>query len=333
MVVFTAKNKVTGDVFVGSARDSVEEHWARLIVLAEEGGTGELLDAIREHSADQFEVETWDYADTAAESRELIRDASEQLNAKMIKTGRVPVAPAVKAPSRKKAENDEDNAGINQADGSTETKSTETTNTETVSPIRQMSSSSRSAAADAILSKKNEALQKQVQEKRASQTEHGKVTSIDINAYLANKEAEPEETKAEPTLLRKTESTKVAEDMKSVMVRIEMQRKKNRVSKTTAAAKKAKIAKKVTQIGQAKKTTSSANQLTPTATSHTEIPPETSADIAERERKIKAAIEQERVLREAEREAEFVSEAKKMTDLLARMDERTSVKGRQRRRR
>jgi len=333
MVVFTAKNKVTGDVFVGSARDSVEEHWARLIVLAEEGGTGELLDAIREHDTEQFEVETWDYADTAAESRELIRDASEQLNAKMIKTGRAPVAPVVKAPSRKKAENDEDNIGVSQIDGSTETKSTETTNTETVSSIRQMPPSSRSVAADAILAKKNEALQKQVQEKRAAQTEHGQVTSIDINTYLANKVAEPEENKPEPTLLRKTESTKVAEDMKSVMVRIEMQRKKNRLSKSTAAAKKAKIAKKVTQIGQAKKTTASSSQLTSTPTSHTEIPPETSADIAERERKIKEAMEQERILRVAEREAEFVSEAKNMAGLLARMDERTTVKNRQRRRR
>ena len=81
MIVFTAKSKITDEVYVGSARHSVEEHWAHLIIQAEEGGTGNLLELVRKHGADQIETETWAFADSPAESRELIRDACEELNA------------------------------------------------------------------------------------------------------------------------------------------------------------------------------------------------------------------------------------------------------------
>lgn len=104
MVVFTIKNTMTNEVFVGSTRQSVDEYWGQLIVKAEENGTGDILDSIRNNGSDVFELETWGYSDSSAETRELVSDACETLNASVIKTGRSAVVSAPKeqedAPSR-----------------------------------------------------------------------------------------------------------------------------------------------------------------------------------------------------------------------------------------
>ena len=102
MIIFTAKSKLSGDIFVGNARDCAEEHWAQLVVKAEENGAGEILDMIREQGADQIEVETWGYAESPAESRELMKDACGELGARLIRTGRAPlVAAAVPSETKK----------------------------------------------------------------------------------------------------------------------------------------------------------------------------------------------------------------------------------------
>ena len=279
MIVFTAKSKITEEVYVGSARESVEEHWAHLIIQAEEGGTGNLLELVRKHGADQIEIETWAFADSPAESRELIRDACEDLNAEAIKTGR---APAVK----------------------------------TTAKVRSKPSAS---APVHIETKKAQPIRK------PSNSEHGPVVSIDVSEYQPSKKQEEfTEINPEVVSLRHSESTKVAEDMKSVMIQIEMQRKKN--MKTYTPPKK--TAKKITAMKGSK--TVAAKK----AEKEKKLKlPDGRVGSSVKEKKIKDAIAQEKLQRQAKHNAQTAAEADDMAALLARLDQRTTETNKVQRRR
>jgi len=295
MVVFTAKVNVTGETFVGSARENVEEHWAQLIALAEDGGSGELLDSIRTHGANNIAVETWDYAESPSESRELIREACDQLNAKVIKTGRVKLA---RVSTDKPKEKDD------------------------LSTQAQQILSQNQAKADA--EKKSQALQAKP---KPSQTEHGQVISIDIEAYQAQQKANmPEKTEPEPVSLRHTASTEIADDMKSVMVRIEMQRKMNQ-AKNSPTRKRSTSTKKVSSINSSKTTANPAEVVKKLKL------PDGRVSSSVKEKRIKEAIAQEKMEREAVRAAKVAAEASDMAALLAKLDERTREKGKLMRRR
>ena len=102
MIVFTATNLVTRDVYVGSARESVEEEWANLLSQAENGTGGEFFDQLREQGSAGFEVDTWAYGENPAEARESMREAREELGAKPIKSSRV--KPAVRKPAAQQSD-------------------------------------------------------------------------------------------------------------------------------------------------------------------------------------------------------------------------------------
>lgn len=88
MIVFTATNLQTQDVYVGTARESVEEEWADLLSQAESGTSGQFFQQLREHGAAAFEVDTWAYGESPAEARESMREAKEELGAQPIKSSR-----------------------------------------------------------------------------------------------------------------------------------------------------------------------------------------------------------------------------------------------------
>jgi len=88
LIVFTATNKHTRDVYVGTARESVEEEWADLHAQAEQGASGQFFIQLREHGADGFEVDTWAYGESPSEARESVREAREDLGAQPIKSSR-----------------------------------------------------------------------------------------------------------------------------------------------------------------------------------------------------------------------------------------------------
>ncbi len=88
MIVFTATSKNTRDVYVGTARESVEEEWADLHAQAEQGASGQFFNQLREHGANGFEVDTWAYAESPSEARESMREAREDLDAQPIKSSR-----------------------------------------------------------------------------------------------------------------------------------------------------------------------------------------------------------------------------------------------------
>ncbi len=88
MIVFTATNLRTHDVYVGTARESVEEEWAELLAQAENGTSGQFFEQLREQGAAGFEVDTWAYGETPAEARESMREARDELGAQPIKSSR-----------------------------------------------------------------------------------------------------------------------------------------------------------------------------------------------------------------------------------------------------
>lgn len=88
MIVFTATNLETHDVYVGTARDSVEEEWADLLSQADSGASGQFFQQLRDYGTAAFEVDTWAYGESAAEARDSMREAREELGAQPIKSNR-----------------------------------------------------------------------------------------------------------------------------------------------------------------------------------------------------------------------------------------------------
>lgn len=317
MIVFTATNKVTNEVYVGSARDGMEEQWARLIIQAEEGGAGEFLSAMREHGSDSFSVEMWSYAESPAESRELVRDACEELGAKLIKTGRAP-APTVDRISEQDR----------TSEAPAEQKNTVQQNTtqSKVTPIR-------SANSDKQTISDRKPARPDVVAQRQSEKEHGPVTSVDVSAYLAkqNQEKETPEKKAEVVTLRQKDSTKDFDDMKAVMMQIELKRRQNRASGTKSKAKPAKKSQESSLASTTKAKTSTSKAAKP-ATVKDKLPDGRVSSSA-KEKRIKEAIAQEKMEREAAQAAKAAAEAKEMAAIMAKLDQRTKETERIRRRR
>ncbi|MBU6954240.1 hypothetical protein KP814_22915 [Hahella sp. HN01] len=85
MIVFTATDQVTGKVFAGSTRRSLEDHWGHLLVQESEGAMGEFFETLRSSGADSFKMEEWGYSDNPKELREMLAEAMEALGAKAIK--------------------------------------------------------------------------------------------------------------------------------------------------------------------------------------------------------------------------------------------------------
>ncbi|ABC27333.1 hypothetical protein HCH_00423 [Hahella chejuensis KCTC 2396] len=85
MIVFTATDQVTGKVFAGSTRRSLEDHWGHLLVQESEGAMGEFFETLRSSGADSFKMEEWGYSDNPKELREMLAEAMEALGARAIK--------------------------------------------------------------------------------------------------------------------------------------------------------------------------------------------------------------------------------------------------------
>ncbi|KZY45926.1 hypothetical protein A3732_08805, partial [Oleiphilus sp. HI0050] len=290
MIVFTATNRVNNEVYVGSARDSMEEHWARLIVQAEEGGSGEFLDTVREFGVDNFTVETWAYADSPAESRELVRDACDEFNGKLIKTGRAP-APTVNK--------------VNQEVHSEPKAIQEAKATSKVTSIHKQSPAAK-AASNTPEDKSS------ISQNRSTKKEHGPVTSIDVKAYLAAQAetVKKEEKKAEVVELRKSDSTKDFDDMKAVMMNIEMKRRQNRAGSST------KTSAPKTKTSTASKTSNTRLKTNKAKTSPAKDKlPEGRVGSAAKEKRIKEAIAKEKMEREAAQAAKAAAEAKEMAEI------------------
>ncbi|WP_163835149.1 GIY-YIG nuclease family protein [Spartinivicinus ruber] len=85
MIIFTITNKVTGQVFVGSTRNSLESQWAKIVSAAEQGLDYPLYNQICRYGDDQFDVEEWDYAETRDELLALEQEAVDSLQAESLR--------------------------------------------------------------------------------------------------------------------------------------------------------------------------------------------------------------------------------------------------------
>ncbi|GLS25237.1 hypothetical protein [Marinibactrum halimedae] len=85
MIVFTATHTVSGAVFVGNAREDLNQYWAELISLADGGAVGTFFNLLRETGAASFALDEFGFAENPAESRELIQEARDELGASVIK--------------------------------------------------------------------------------------------------------------------------------------------------------------------------------------------------------------------------------------------------------
>ncbi|OZG74822.1 hypothetical protein BTA51_06915 [Hahella sp. CCB-MM4] len=85
MIVFTATDKVSGKIFAGSTRQSLEDHWDSLLTKESEGAMGEFFETLRESGVDAFKLEEWGYSDNPKELREMLAEAMEDLGALPIK--------------------------------------------------------------------------------------------------------------------------------------------------------------------------------------------------------------------------------------------------------
>ena len=88
MIVYTATDEISHAVYVGSAREDLEEHWISLVNQAEDGAEGDFFAAIRQQGASKFEIEEFGFAEDSSEMRELVREAQKDLGAIPIKAGR-----------------------------------------------------------------------------------------------------------------------------------------------------------------------------------------------------------------------------------------------------
>lgn len=88
MIVYTATDEINRTVYVGSAREDLEEHWISLVNQAEGGAEGDFFEAIRKQGANKFEIEEFGFAEDSSEMRELMREAQKDLGAIPIKAGR-----------------------------------------------------------------------------------------------------------------------------------------------------------------------------------------------------------------------------------------------------
>ncbi|RMF17279.1 MAG: GIY-YIG nuclease family protein, partial [Gammaproteobacteria bacterium] len=81
MIVFTVRNKVTGQVYVGSTSLSLEERWSQLVSSIHTSLDYPLYNDIREYGESAFELNEWAVAESRAEARDLETEALEAENA------------------------------------------------------------------------------------------------------------------------------------------------------------------------------------------------------------------------------------------------------------
>lgn len=85
MIVFTATDTLTGKVFAGSTRRSLEDHWALLVSVENGAASGPFFDLLRERGSNGFKVKEWGSSENPADLREMLLEATTELGAVVIK--------------------------------------------------------------------------------------------------------------------------------------------------------------------------------------------------------------------------------------------------------
>lgn len=85
MIIFTVKNQVSGQIYVGYTRSNLQEQWQKIINAAEENLDFPLYREIRAHGVELFSVDEYDYAETRDEVKEVEDEVIRLYNAKSLR--------------------------------------------------------------------------------------------------------------------------------------------------------------------------------------------------------------------------------------------------------
>lgn len=324
MIVFSATNEVTGDVFVGSTRESLEVEWVQLISQADEGASGGFFNQLRNHGAEKFEVEAYAYADSGSELRELTREAREELSAEAIKSSRRTRSSSVVGNSSMSME--AIMASIEEAakDAEAGTLSVAEPSAPSAKPVTSKPSvaSKTAIGSSSTLGLTSAAPAPELKIASGRSGSASKEKRI-REAIAAEREARDQ--------LRQTDSRESQAEMNSVIARIEQRRQQNKVSPKKPAAKKASAKKATSANATGSSLTQGGKAAKPAANTTRLATGRTGSSV--KEKRIKEAIAQEKAEREAQQQAKASAEADEMAAILARLDSRTKDAAKIKRRR
>ncbi|BFM17684.1 hypothetical protein R50073_38670 [Maricurvus nonylphenolicus] len=312
MIVFSATNEVTGDVFVGNTREGLEVEWAQLISQADEGASGKFFAQIRRHGADSFEVEEYAYADSGAELRELTREARDELGAEAIKSARRSSSSVV---GKKSMSMEAIMASIEEAAREAEAGMASPQGSSSAQTVQAASAKPSATQSNAS------AVRKPVSAPASSAAEPkmaaGRTGSASKEKRIREAIAAEREARDQ---LRQTQSRDSQAEMNAVIARIEQRRAANKGSGKKATAKKTSTVKTASKSNAAS-SPSSVTKPTPAATPSKLAAGRTGSSA--KEKRIKEAIALEKAEREAQQKAKAAAEADEMAAILARLDARS----------
>lgn len=290
MFVFTASDKLNKQVYVGSCRTDIEAHWTLLIEQSESGSEGPLFDSIRANGVDNFIIEEWAFAENTRELKSLLIEAKDSMDA---------------LPIRQQAKLYKPN-----------------TTREKVNPdIRRLF---EMAEADLHAEASDD-----IKLDKAEVAETAEAENVDVIAKgrtgSTNKEKRIkdgiEQVKSQRDVLRHSQSTDQANEMREVMLRIEQRRQSQR--KTPVRAKKSGTT--LRQAVKQKPTTAKSKTATAKAAAATTILAKGRTGSAKKEQRIKEGIAQEKLVLDAKKKQQASAQADEMANILARLDERGKV--------
>ncbi len=317
MFVFTVSCEVTQDVYVGSAKESIEAQWAAIVAAADEGQEGTLQASIRLYGVEQFTVEEWAFAENSRELRELLSEARDALSAKPIKMQRGSDAMPKRSGATQVSSDIRELFSMAKAEYESEL-------VEELIPAEGLESKTKSQGSESLASKKIAAEPSEKPLAASDKLANGRSGSASKEKRI--KEAINSE-REQRAVLRQQQASMEAKEMQAVMLQIEQRRlaqKKKPTSKSSKAKSslRSSVSSKPPKASSATGTTKMASRKTTEAKA-----PAAKGRTGSRlkEKRIKEAIAQEKAAIEAAKRQQAESQADEMAAILNRLDERNKA--------
>ncbi|GAA6150828.1 hypothetical protein [Pseudoteredinibacter isoporae] len=318
MFVFTVSCEASQDVYVGSAKDSIEAQWAAIVAAADEGQEGTLQAAIRLHGVEMFTVEEWAFAENSRELRELLSEAREALSAKPIKLLRGPDAAPKRSGATQVSSDIRELFSMAKAEYESEL-------VEELIPAEELEKKSTSRAPTSLPEKKESSGSLSSAASSSEKLASGRSGSASKEKRI--KEAINAE-REQRAVLRQQQASQEAKEMQAILLQIE-QRRLAQKKKPVAKSKKSKNSLRSAVSSKPPKSPSTAAS---TATASRRKTAEASVAVAKgrtgssiKEKRIKEAIAQEKAAIDAAKRQQAESQADEMAAILNRLDERNKA--------
>ncbi|MBB6520780.1 hypothetical protein [Pseudoteredinibacter isoporae] len=324
MFVFTVSCDETQNVYVGSAKESIEAQWAAIVAAADEGQEGALQAAIRLHGVEKFTVEEWAFAENSRELRELLAEARDALGAKPIKLLRGSDAAVKRSGATQVSSDIRELFSMAKAEYESEL-------VEELIPAESLEKKSKVTTSETPSSKKNELPTSLVGAAESSE----KLSSG--RSGSASKEKRIKEAihaeREQRAVLRQQQASQEAKEMQAILLQIEQRRlaqKKKPTSKSTKS--KSSLRSAVSSKPPKSAASSAAGSKAASAKTASRKSTETNVAVAKgrtgsslKEKRIKEAIAQEKAAIEAAKRQQAESQADEMAAILNRLDERNKA--------